>query len=180
MKLEESLKAYKDRSYTKVVRNEDAYLQAEEITASELERLVYLYKFEGKPMSRRLLRDSIDHWLRRYHGYAIQGDIGSHYAENGTTEKRIFEHVIPASKIRDLLLAGVLSSVQAMNAPTCLLSETNDRKLRNSGLVSSTTNYWLFFERYANLGIDLHTDDGYLINQDAWTLEKHFNYFGIK
>jgi hypothetical protein len=97
----------------------------------------------------RLLRDSIDHWIRRYHGYAIEGSIGSHYTEVGVDKANcVFEHVIPAAKVRDMLLQGVLTVKQALNTPTCLISTRNDEILREEGHVSSSPDYWHFFKRY--------------------------------
>ena len=128
----------------------------------------------------RLLRDSIDHWIRRYHGYTIGGSIGTHYREKGLTEKGIFEHVIPASKLRDMLINGTLTVGQALNAPICRVSTASDTILRESGLGSTNNDYWHFFLRYAGSGAIIETHDGKKINLQTWTLKDHYEYFGIE
>ncbi len=45
----------------------------------------------------------LDHWIRRYHDYAIRGNIGSHYVASGIKQgETVFEHVIPANVVRDM------------------------------------------------------------------------------
>ena len=108
-----------EADYGRVTRNESAYAETTALTVSELDRLITMYKAGGGLQHLRLVRDSIDHWIRRYHGYTIGGGIGSHYTQVGVNPRDcIFEHIIPASKIRDMMLAGVLTVQQALNAPT--------------------------------------------------------------
>lgn len=120
-----------------VKRNDKAYQQCEEFTTEELERLLEIYRgtVYEEDMRARLLRDSIDHHIRRHHEYAIQGKIGSHYREVGISQNdSVFEHVIPASSVRDMLIEGKLTIKQALNTPTCQIRKTNDRVLRENGL----------------------------------------------
>jgi len=108
----------------------------------------------------------------------VQASIGAHYKEVGVDAKVcIFDHVIPASKARDLLIKGVFDAKQAMNIPTCLISKSNDALLRKNGLTSSTPDYWNFFKRYSVLNIKLQTHDNVDIDQENWNLEDHFDYF---
>ena len=62
-----------------VKRNDIAYKQCLEFSSQELDRLVAMYNgVLEEDMTARLIRDSIDHHIRRYHGYAIEGKFGSH------------------------------------------------------------------------------------------------------
>ena len=170
-------------TYSRVQRGDQAYKETYELTVNELDRLVKEYKkLHRVGQTARLLRDSIDHWIRRYHGYAIEGSIGSHYTEVGVDKANcVFEHVIPAAKVRDMLLQGVLTVKQALNTPTCLISKRNDEILREEGHVSSSPDYWHFFKRYEMF------DDAKFVTYTGeeiadpvnWTLDKHFEYFGI-
>ena len=128
----------------------------------------------------RLIRDSIDHWLRRYHDYAVRGNIGAHYRQTGIVQgETVFEHVIPASEIRDMLIEGHLTVTQALNAPTCLISKVDDVILRNNGLSSSTPSRWFFFRRYQVLNSAFNTYNGQAVEVDSWTLEDHYRLFNI-
>jgi len=80
-----------------------------------------------------------------------------------------------------MLIQGVLTTAQALNTPTCFISKPNDQLLRKHRRVSSSPNYWKFFERYDifDASTEFVTHDGHLINCDQWTLQDHFNLFGI-
>lgn len=181
--LQKLVEGFSPVTYSRVQRGDKAYKETYELTVSELERLVKEYKkLQNVGQTARLIRDSIDHWIRRYHGYAIEGSIGAHYTEVGVDKANcVFEHVIPAAKVRDMLLQGVLTVKQALNTPTCLISKRNDEILREEGHVSSSPDYWNFFKRYEVF------DDAKFVTYageevkdlSAWTLGKHFEYFGI-
>ncbi len=185
--LQENMQNMRGKGYANVKRNDRAYEQALETTVEELERLLDLYRTTvvEDDMRARLLRDSIDHWIRRYHKYAIQGKIKSHYHQRGTSlaaKDCIFEHVIPASTVRDKLIAGELSINQALNVPTCRVSRQVDSLLRQKGLHDSTPDGWFFFKRYriALDTIEIETYNGQKIKDlAAWTLQNHFDFFGI-
>jgi hypothetical protein len=166
-----------------VDRNAESYMQCAEFTKQELERLVNLYRSTVflEDMRARLIRDSIDHHIRRYHGYAVQGKIGSHYREVGVIESQsIFEHVIPASSVRDMLLEGRLTINQALNTPTCLIKKSQDAKLSKNGLSKTSPNNWCFFQRYRILDSQFTTNTGIPITDlDTWTLQDHHDYFQI-
>lgn len=182
-KLQTLIEGYKKRSRNHgVKRNDESYRQCLEFTKSELERLLKMY--EGmieEDMTARLMRDSIDHHIRRYHDYAVKGKIGSHYREVGVIESQsIFEHVIPASSVRDMLIEGRISINQALNTPTCLIKKSQDIKLTENGLSKTSPNNWNFFQRYRVLNSEFTTNIGTLItNLDTWSLEDHHNYFHI-
>jgi hypothetical protein len=185
--LKESMQNMRGKKYVNVKRNDKAYNTALLTTTEELERLIDLYKTTvvEDDIRARLLRDSIDHWIRRYHKYAIQGKIKSHYHQRGVSlaaKDCIFEHVIPASTVRDKLIAGELTINQALNVPTCRVSRNVDTLLRKKGLHDSTPDGWFFFKRYqiALSDIDIETYNGQVINDlDTWTLQDHFDFFKI-
>jgi hypothetical protein len=102
----------------------------------------------------------------------------AHYHEIGADEDCDFEHLIPAALIRDLLLAGVITTEQALNAPTVRLSRSKHHELKEAGWASHTPDMWLPFTRYSNVfTATFETHDGTAINPLTWTLEDHFNYF---
>jgi len=179
--LQESILNFQDASYSRVKRGDVSYADTLKITKDELNRYVGIYKQGGNAQHLRLVRDAIDHWLRRYHGYAIQGSIGSHYisACGRTAGATVFEHVVPASKVRDMFIAGILTAEQAMHMPTCIVSKQQDLILTSNGRVSSTSNIWQFFERYNIFDDKITTHDGTEIDQDKWTLGDHFSYFSL-
>lgn len=171
--------SFKEIPYQRVQRNKKSYQLTLDVVSSELERLLSLYEsFHDQDLQAlRLIRDGIDFWLRRYHSYVIQGSIGSHYQEIGVDMNNcIFEHVIPAAKVRDMLLKKILTVKQALNAPTCVISKANDRILQLKGRVSSSPNYYHFFERYNIFGdTKFKTHSGTEINEPhLWTLDDHF------
>lgn len=182
-KLQTLIEGYKKRSRNRgVKRNDESYKQCLEFTKSELERLLKMYKgMLEEDMTARLIRDSIDHHIRRYHEYAVKGNIGSHYREVGVIESQsIFEHVIPASSVRDMLIEERLTINQALNTPTCLIKRSQDIKLTENGLSKTSPNNWNFFQRYRVLDSQFTTHIGTPItNLDTWSLEDHHNYFHI-
>lgn len=177
------VEGYQHKNYKRVQRNDESYSQTLAFTVAELERLVSMYneQFEENQTS-RLIRDSIDHHIRRYHGYSIEGAIGSHYREIGVDIKQcVFEHVIPASSVRDMLIQGRLSIVQALNTPTCLIRKASDNILRESGLSSTSPSNWYFFRRYEGLQSKFETYNGQPIaDLHNITLEDHFKLFGVQ
>jgi len=182
-KLQNLVESYEKRSRNHgVKRNEKSYKQCLDFTHGELQRLLAMYsELPEEDMTARLIRDSIDHHIRRYHGYAIEGSIGSHYREVGVVEKdSIFEHIIPASSVRDMLIEGRLSINQALNTPTCLIKKSSDKKLTQSGLVKTSPDNWKFFRRYAVMNSEFVTFNGQSVsNLNEWTLEQHYKFFNI-
>jgi hypothetical protein len=181
--LQQLVESFSPVTYSRVQRGDKAYKETYELTVSELDRLVKMYKeIQTVGQTARLIRDSIDHWIRRYHGYAIEGSIGSHYTEVGVDKANcVFEHVIPAAKVRDMLLQGILTVKQALNTPTCLISKRNDDILREEGHVSSSPDYWNFFKRYEMFDdAKFVTYNGEEITDPStWTLGNHFEKFGV-
>ena len=175
------VESFVKKTYKKVQRGDRSYRDTYKITVSELERLVDMYKdCIDEDQTARLIRDSIDHWIRRYHDYSIRGDIGAHYRQVGIEQgDTVFEHVIPANEIRDMLIEGKLTVKQALNAPTCLIKKADDVKLRKSGLSASSPSRWFFFRRYLGLESVFTTYNGHSVDLDKWTLEDHYRLFNI-
>lgn len=180
--LKQLVESFTKKNYKKVKRGERSYKDTYEITVSEVTRLVEMYKTcIDEDQIARLIRDSIDHWIRRYHDYSIRGDIGSHYRQTGVVKgDTVFEHVIPANEIRDMLIESKLTVNQALNAPTCLINKADDIKLRKSGLSSSSPSRWHFFKRYNGLDSVFTTYNGQKIDLNTWTLEDHYLFFNIR
>jgi hypothetical protein len=104
--------------------------------------------------------------------------MGAHYHEQGMQDESDFEHLVPAARIRDLLLANVITVTQALNAPTVKLSREKHIQLREAGWASHTPDMWLPFRRYSQVfDAVFETYDGTRIDPETWTLEQHFNYF---
>jgi len=181
--LQKLVEGFKPVTYSRVQRGDQSYKETYELTEKKLKLLVAEYKeLQQVGQTARLLRDDIDHWIRRYHGYAIEGSIGSHYTEVGVDKANcVFEHVIPAAKVRDMLLQGILTVKQALNTPTCLISRRNDEILREEGHVSSSPDYWNFFKRYETFDeAKFVTYNGEEIaDPSSWTLGNHFEKFGV-
>ena len=179
--LKESLDTFIAPNYGKTSRSPDTYRTVAAYCKKNLDRLVVDYsQVVNDQQLLREIRNDIDYYLRRYHEYCIQQRDGmkAHYHEIGADEDCDFEHLIPASRIRDLLLAGRITVVQALNPPTVRLSRAKHMALKDAGWASKTPNMWLPFERYTNVfQAKYQTHDGTVINPAMWTLEKHYSYF---
>lgn len=183
--LKESVEEFKETNYRQVMveRNQDAYCITDDFIKAEVNRYVEMYRsLTTLDQRARLIRDMIDLLLRRCHEYNIGGSIGSHYRESGVDIKNcIFEHMIPQSRIRDLLIQDCISTKQAMNPPTCLISKEHDEQLSKSGFNSKTPSYWNFFDRYTGVfTAQYETFNGQeILDPHNWTLGKHYEFFGI-
>ena len=179
--LKESLDQFTAPVYGKTKRTPDTYRTVAAHCTNHLVRLVDEY--HGVKNNQQLLREirnDIDYYLRRYHEYCIKqrDNMGAHYHEQGLDDDSDFEHLIPAARIRDLLLASAITVEQALNAPTVRLSRAKHMALKDAGWASKTPNMWLPFERYTNVfEATYQTHDGTVIDPLTWTLEKHYNYF---
>jgi len=87
--------------------------------------------------------------------------------------------MVPASRIRDLLLAEVITPLQACNMPTCRLSKERDNKLREAGWASKTPDIYNFWKRY-EYSFDItdvfETYDGTEVDTNM-SLDDHLNHF---
>lgn len=184
--LKDAVEGFEEINYRQVMveRNEDAYRITDEFIRAEVTRLVDMYRnLTVLDQRARLIRDGIDLYLRRGHGYTIEGKIGSHYREVGVDVNNcIFEHMIPQSRIRDLLIQDRISLKQAMNPPTCLISKTHDVELSKSGFNNKTPSYWHFFDRYTRVfDAQYETFNGQTIaDPHNWNLGQHYEFFGVK
>jgi hypothetical protein len=179
--LKESLEQFVAPNYGKTKRTSDTYATVAKYCTSNLNRLIADYSaVRNDQQLLREIRNDIDYFLRRYHGYCIEQRDGmlAHYHEVGADENCDFEHLIPAARIRDLLLASKITVEQALNAPTVRLSRVKHMALKDAGWAAKTPNMWLPFERYTNVfDATYQTHDGTDVDPKTWTLEKHYNYF---
>jgi len=178
--LRENLQNFNAPVYTKTKRSTESYAATAVYVTENLERLVNLYRTtKNDEQTYRLIRDDIDNALRRYHQYCIKENFGAHYIEHGLEGNGIFEHMVPASRIRDLLIAKIITPYQACNMPTCRLSKERDNKLREAGWASKTPDIYNFWKRYEYSFdcVDLFvTHDGVQVNT-RMTLDDHFGRF---
>ena len=179
--LKESLDQFVAPVYGKTKRSTDTYKTVADYCRCNLVRLVAEYHaVQNDQQLLREIRNDIDKYLRRYHEYCIQERDGmeAHYHEVGADEECDFEHLIPAARIRDLLLASSITIEQALNAPTVRLSRVKHHSLKEAGWSSKTPDMWLPFKRYNNVfAAEYQTHDGTVIDPETWTLEKHYEYF---
>lgn len=178
--LQENIQRFTDFEPGRVTRNGVAYRQTQDFVTQELDRYLDRYRAMTQiDQTARLLRDQIDALLRRYHEYVIQGRIQAHYRQQGVKIKagNVFEHVIPARTVRNLLIADLISVPQALNPPTCLITQDKNRELARHRLTKRTPDAWNFWSRYQVLGIEIHTWDGVAVDQSTWNLEQHYEYF---
>lgn len=181
MTLQESLEQFVAPVYGKTNRTSDTYRTVAAHCTTHIQRLVAEYRaVENNQQLLREIRNDIDYYLRRYHEYCIKQRDGmqAHYHEIGADDDCDFEHLIPAARIRDLLLADTITVEQALNAPTVRLSRAKHAALKDAGWAAKTPNMWLPFERYTNVfQAQYQTHDGTAIDPLTWTLERHYNYF---
>lgn len=178
--LKESIANFREPVYVRVQRSAETYRATADYVQINLARLAEAYRMtENDQQTLRLIRDDIDNALRRYHGYCIKENITAHYIDPDCEGNGIFEHMIPASTVRDMLLHGVITPAQACNPPTCKLSKDKDALLREAGWASRTPDIYNFWQRYSNC-FDVSkftTYDGTQIDITQWNLDKHFEYF---
>jgi hypothetical protein len=181
MTLQESLEQFTAPVYGKTKRTPETYRTVADHCTVHLQRLVAEYRgVKNNQQLLREIRNDIDYYLRRYHEYCIKQRDGmsAHYHEIGADAETDFEHLIPAARIRDLLLADVVTVEQALNTPTVKLSRVKHAQLKDAGWSSHTPDMWLPFRRYSQVfTAQFETHDGTAIDPESWTLEQHFNYF---
>jgi hypothetical protein len=175
------LEGFEAPNYGKTRRTPETYQTVARRCKRKLTALVEEYRaVQNDQQELREIRNDIDDALRRYHEYCIKqrDNMGAHYHEQGADQDTDFEHLIPAARIRDLLLAGILIVEQALNVPTVVLSRSKHMALKDAGWASHTPDMWLPFKRYSNVfDAEFQTYDGTPINPETWTLERHFDYF---
>ena len=179
--LKEALDQFTAPVYGKLQRNTASYLTMKTYCGSNLERLVQEYStIRNDQLLLQQIRKDIDMYLRRYHKYCIEERDGmqAHYHEVGADADCDFEHLIPAKRIMDLLLARIITVDQALNAPTVRLSRAKHSALKDAGWESSTPDMWRPFRRYSQVfDAQYQTYDGTPVDTEIWTLQRHFDYF---
>ena len=180
--LRESVSSFNSINHGRVIRNGESYVQTESYIREVIESSLTEYSAITETNQRaRLIRDNIDFMLRRYHGYCIKDRIGAHYRQVGLrhSDPTDFEHVIPASVIRDLLIYKRISINEAMNPPTCILHRDQHKLLAEQGLASKSHDIWNFWTRYKGLDLELATHDNTKIDKTTWNLGDHYEYFNV-
>ena len=179
--LKENLEKFVAPVYGKTKRTAETYKTVAQHCTTHIDRLVGEYHMvKNDQQWLREIRNDIDYYLRRYHEYCIQQRDGmkAHYHEVGADEDCDFEHLIPAARIRDLLLANAITTEQALNTPTVRLSRAKHHMLKEAGWAAKTPDMWLPFIRYTNVfQATFQTHDGTAIEPATWTLEDHYRYF---
>lgn len=179
--LKENLDSFVAPVYGKTSRSPDTYRTVARRCRENLARLVEEYHTViNDQQLLREIRNDLDYFLRRYHEYCIEqrDGMGAHYHEIYADEECDFEHLIPAARIRDLLLAQRITVEQALNAPTVVLSRAKHRALKDAGWAAKTPDMWRPFRRYSQVfTAQYQTYDGTAIDPETWTLEQHYAYF---
>ena len=165
--------------YGRTPRNSESYRATYRYCSERLTEILEIYRTStNDQQTLRLVRDDMDNLLRRYHGYAIKENIGAHYREVGVDASADFEHLIPAARIRDMMIAGVLTIDQALNCPTVTLSRAKHHALKEAGWASHTPDVWHPFRRYTQVfEAEFQTHDGRSVDTETWTLADHYKYF---
>jgi len=175
-------RAPKDKKISK--RSQDLYAQTYQCLYNEVDRLVREYRNtpETSQQYRRLLRDALDSNVRRFHQYCIQQNNQfpvQHYVDAEAIEKggpTVFEHVLPMSIARDLLIDDIFSIDQVFTIPTCTLCREKDKVLKDKGWNNDTPDIYHYWKRYQEC-FDVHdvifTKDGEAIDFDE-SIEDHF------
>ena len=178
--LQEAINQFRQPVYVRTKRNDASYAATSTYVCDNVRRLVELYRnTKNDEQTKRLIRDDIDNALRRYHGYCIKENFGSHYIQKGLEGNGIFEHMVPNSTIRDMLLHGIISPEQACNMPTCRLSVESDNELKRKGWNTNTPDIWNFWKRYEfcfEVVGNCETWDGTAVDPKM-TLADHFAKF---
>ena len=181
MNLLESLNQFIAPVYGKTKRTPDTYQTVSRHCTHNITRLVEEYRgVKNDQQLLREIRNDIDYYLRRCHEYCIKQRDGmsAHYHEVGADAETDFEHLIPAARIRDLLLAQSITVEQALNVPTVKLSRVKHVMLKEAGWSSTTPDMWCPFRRYTQVfDAKFETHDGTEIDTETWTLENHYEYF---
>jgi len=165
--------------YGRTPRNAESYRATYRYCSGRLAEILEIYRTStNDQQTLRLVRDDMDNLLRRYHGYSIKENIGAHYREIGVDRDADFEHLIPAARIRDMMIAGVITIDEALNCPTVTLSRAKHQELKEAGWASHTPDVWLPFRRYSQVfDAQFETHDGRGIDPESWTIENHYQYF---
>jgi hypothetical protein len=167
--------------YSKTPRNQEAYRATYRYCHDRLVSVLDIYRNStNDQQTLRLVRDDMDNLLRRYHEYCIKqrDGMGAHYHEIGADVETDFEHLIPAARIRDLMIVGLITIDQALNCPTVKLSREKHHLLKESGWGSHTPSVWNPWQRYTDIfNARFRTHDGTDVDLAAWTLDKHYEYY---
>ena len=108
MILQQRINEFQPPVYGRTRRTADTYRTVARHCVRHLDLLIEEYKtVRNDQQLLREVRNDIDYYLRRYHEYCIRqrDGMGAHYREVGADDDVDFEHLIPAARIRDMLLS---------------------------------------------------------------------------
>ena len=178
--LKENLAKFIQPVYQRTRRSADTYSSLKKRCLQKITELRDEYRIvQHDAQLLREIRNEIDYYLRRYHEYAIKQNIGAHYVEVGLEGNGIFEHMIPASTVRDCVLIGSMTVEQALNVPTCRLSKENDNLLREKGWANNTPDPYNFWLRYSyRFDSVFKTYDGHPVDT-GMNLDEHYNLWKL-
>jgi len=174
------LKNWESIPFKKVTKSQTTYEETEKYISNKLKVFINEYSSLSSLQEKRLCRDLIDYSLRRFHQYSIQHRFKAFYFENPQPDKKVFEHIIPASMLRNLLLDDKIDVSHALYPPIASISKDNDKKLRNAGLTKFNNDLWHPFKRYGLCGIfsssKIVDHFGNEIDPNSFTLSDHYSY----
>lgn len=183
--LQESVRGLRTPDYGKVQRTGDSYM-ATQVWAERLIKicLTIYRKIQRLDQTARLLRDTIEFAVRRYHDYNFEYRKQTHYrdASIGSDENTglVIEHVIPVRILIAGLLQNKLPIKLVLNPPICLIRKVQDNVLESSGLGDVTPDVWWFWQRYECINnVKIVTNRGDVVDVATWNLGTHCDYFNV-
>lgn len=183
--LQESIRGLHAPNYGKVKRSgltESVTTQwAREVITAKLEEY---NKIEILDQRARLIRDEIEHALRRQNEYCFKDLRQTHYRDASIKphEKKnlIFEHMIPIRLLIAGLIQGKIPLELALDPPTCLIRVESDRLLRTAKVHDTIKDAWNFWSRYEILNdIQFVTVRKDPVDVNTWDLGTHCTYFNV-
>jgi hypothetical protein len=183
--LKESIQELRAPNYGSVKRSGATAVATIEWAREVLtEKLVEYNKIEILDQRARLIRDQMEHTLRRQNDYCFKDQRQSHYRDASILphEKTnlIFEHMIPIRMLIAGLISGRVPLELALNPPTCLIRAESDALLRKAKVHTTISDPWNFWSRYEVLhDINFVTVRKDVVDVATWNLGTHCEYFKV-
>ncbi|MFN8578252.1 MAG: hypothetical protein U0354_15550 [Candidatus Sericytochromatia bacterium] len=102
--------------------------------------------------------------------------------KNKVGERSTVEHVIPVAHFKDKLFnlnkenrLNEIDIIKSFLSPVALIDKFHTNKENNERLKNSYYEEKYPFRRYINSGIKIFTHDGYLVDNQNWTIEDHWD-----
>jgi len=183
--LEESVRGLKAPDYGKVQRTGDSYVATDRWARRLISICCRIYRrIDRLDQTARLIRDTIEFAVRRYHGYHFEFRKQTHYRDASIlpneTKGLVVEHVIPVRFLIAGLLQNKIPLSLVLNPPICLIRKDSDSVLEDSGFGDTTPDVWWFWRRYQVLNnITIITNKGDVVDTATWNLGTHCDYFNV-